>query len=521
MESVPFLFLIISGVHAWVDAQCSGADICYDHTVLQYAEDDTMVSLLQRRAFLERPQVDVEDGMLVAVHSVSAIQETKPDDLEHDFAAANLSLEIGQLSSSVSRENRTRDPASPAASSTATLKSKAVEPAAEPASSDLHPAEQHADRLVPKPSSSARLSLVETRSALPLDVLKNAIVGIHNNISSNAGGNGSSGNDTDDNSTEKLIPTFGGAHNDVEEKLQAAENVSQVEMKTLATLIVEAIILFIAETCRRIWFVGAVEASTDARLAVLSFPFLFWILRWSCGSSKRTNQHADSTGHNSGAAEEPDRQLTKPHGAEMKEAARCVFETVGCALERTGHQGCGETVAFRYLALNASGLAYAALGRPTKSGRWRIEMLETLWPSSKDGEDASVDLLPLLESILLGVVHEQDVNTASDELGGHWAFVSADRGRGFAYSPAGRAVRRGVETPCAAVTDPRSDVLELVLDAPRRAFEVFCVRESSRELICSFEGIRPGRYLLAVSLRTGSIKVAEMSSVAAVDESSS
>ena len=28
---------------------------------------------------------------------------------------------------------------------------------------------------------------------------------------------------------------------------------TQVEMKTLATLIVEAIILFIAETCRRIW----------------------------------------------------------------------------------------------------------------------------------------------------------------------------------------------------------------------------------------------------------------------------
>jgi hypothetical protein len=355
-----------------------------------------------------------------------------------------------------------------------------------------------------------------------LDVLKTAIAGIHSNISNTATGNKSSGNDTDDNVTEKFHTRLGGAQIDVEEKLQAAENVSRVEMKTLATLIVEAIILFIAETCRRIWFMGAVEASTDARLAVLSFPFLFWILHWSCGSSKRTP--GDAGGINPAAAlpEEADnRQLTKPHVAEMKEAARCVFETVGCALERTGHQGCGETVAFRYLALNASGLAYAALGRPTKSGRWRIEMLETLWPSSKDGEDDSVDLLPLLDSILLGVVHEQDVNTASDELGGHWAFVSADRGRGFAYSPAGRAVRRGVETPCAAVVDPRSDGIELVLDAPRRAFEVFCVRESSRELICTFEGIRPGKYLLAVSLRTGSIKVTEIAAVAGVDESSS
>jgi hypothetical protein len=63
-------------------------------------------------------------------------------------------------------------------------------------------------------------------------------------------------------------------------------------------------------------------------------------------------------------------------------------------------------------------------------------------------------------------------------------------------------------------------VIELVLNAQRRSFEVFCVRGSSRELICSFEGIRPGRYLLAVSLRTGSIKVAEMSSGAAAEETS-
>jgi hypothetical protein len=360
-----------------------------------------------------------------------------------------------------------------------------------------------------------------------LDVVKSVIAGIHHNKSNVAGGvqmassgNSTSANDTDDNSTIKHYLNLAGAPNDVEEKLHAAENVSTVEMKTLATLIVEAIILFIAETFRRIWFMGAVEASTDARLAVLSFPFIFWVLRWSCGSSKRSSPPLEPTSHAAAAVpEEGDRQLARPQVSEMKEPARCVFETVGCALERTGHQGCVETVAFRYLALNASGLAYAALGRPTKSGRWRIELLETFWPSSKDGEAESVDLLPLLESILLGVVHEQDVNTASDELGGHWAFVSADRGRGFAYSPAGRAVRRGVETPCAAVADPRSDVIELVLDAPRRSFEVFIVREESRELICSFEGIRPGRYLLAVSLRTGSIKVAEMTS--GFDESTS
>merc|ERR1719326_693674 len=114
-----------------------------------------------------------------------------------------------------------------------------------------------------------------------------------------------------------------------------------------------------------------------------------------------------------------------------------------------------------------------------KSGRWRIEMLDQFWQSSTDGSEDPADLMPLLESILLGVVHEQDVSTASDELGGHWAFVSADRGRGFAYCPSGRAVRRGVETPCTAVTDPRSDVIELFLDAPRRAFEVFCIRGSS------------------------------------------
>merc|ERR1719443_2528608 len=100
------------------------------------------------------------------------------------------------------------------------------------------------------------------------------------------------------------------AHDDVEEKLEAAENVSRVEMKTLATLIVEAIILFIAETCRRIWFMGAVEASTDARLAVLSFPFIFWVLHWSCGSSKRNPADPTASPANGAATpEESERQL--------------------------------------------------------------------------------------------------------------------------------------------------------------------------------------------------------------------
>jgi hypothetical protein len=512
MESLAFLFLIISGVHAWGDMQCSGADVCEDPTVLDLTEDELAISLLQRRAFLERPQVDVEDGMLVAVHSVSAMRDMKTEELEHKHEAAESSAEFSATSSSTVEKALSPVPAATAATQET--------PAAETARAATVAAP--ADR---------RLSLVETRSDPTLDVVKSAIAGIQHNKSNIAGGvqmaassNASSVNDTDDNSTIKLNLNLGGAPHNVEEKLQEAENVSRVEMKTLATLIVEAIILFIAETCRRIWFMGAVEASTDARLAVLSFPFIFWVLHWSCGSSKRGSlPEGIASGLNAAAASsaEDDRQLSKPQVAEMKEPARCVFESVGCALERTGHQGCGETVAFRYLALNASGLAYAALGRPRQTGRWRIEMLETFWPSSKDGDAEAVDLMPLLDSILLGIVHEQDVNTASDELGGHWAFVSADRGRGFAYSPAGRAVRRGVETPCAAVADPRSDVIELVLDTPRRAFEVFCLRESSRELICSFEGIRPGRYLLAVSLRTGSIKVEEMSETTTkgIDES--
>merc|ERR1719160_366444 len=445
--------------------------------------------------------------MMVAVHSVTALRE------EHKQLTAESTAELGERSLAA-RENSTGDPNAPAEKPAAQQLGRPSEKPAARAATVAAPLDRH-------------LSLVETRSEPTLDVVKNVIVGIQHNKSNvadgvqmAASGNASSLNDTDNNLTTKINLNLGGPPNDVEEKLQAAENVSRVEMKTLATLIVEAIILFVAETCRRIWFMGAVEASTDARLAVLSFPFLFWVLHWSCGSSKRSNSPSEPPFNPAAAVpEDSDRQLTKPQMAEMKEAARCVFETVGCALERTGHQGCGETVAFRYLALNASGLAYAALGRPTKSGRWRIELLDTFWPSSKHGDADNVDLLPLLESILLGIVHEQDVNTASDELGGHWAFVSADRGRGFGYSPAGRAVRRGVSTPCAAVADPRSDVIELVLDAPRRAFEVFCVRESSRDLICSFEGIKPGRYLLAVSLRTGSIKVSEILAAAGVDES--
>lgn len=522
MESLPFLLIIISRVHALGDSQCPAADVCDDHAVQQFSDDDFVVSLMQRRAFLERPQVDVEDGMMVAVHAVSEIQEMKADEFEHREDAAKLSAEIGHQSSTSERANLAGDAPAAGAPAAPPVGQRGAQGLASSPSSDLKQPASSA----PRPVDRRQMSLVETRSAPQLDVtlpvLKHAIAGIHYNISNTAGGNASSGNDTDDNSTMKASLSLAGAHDDVEEKLEAAEDVSRVEMKTLATLIVEAIILFIAETCRRIWFMGAVEASTDARLAVLSFPFLFWVLHWSCGSSKRTNSPADTNANPAAAvSQECERQLTKPQAAEMKEAARCVFETVGCALERTGHQGCGETVAFRYLALNASGLAYAALGKPTQSGRWRIEMLDTFWPSSKDADHDPVDLLPLLESILLGVVHEQDVTTASDELGGHWAFVSADRGRGFGYSPAGRAVRRGVSTPCAAVADPRSDVIELVLDAPRRAFEVFCVRESSRDLICSFEGIKPGRYLLAVSLRTGSIKVSEILAAAGVNESSS
>ena len=41
-------------------------------------------------------------------------------------------------------------------------------------------------------------------------------------------GNASSGNDTDDNSTMKASLSLVGAHDDVEEKLEAAEDVSRV-----------------------------------------------------------------------------------------------------------------------------------------------------------------------------------------------------------------------------------------------------------------------------------------------------
>merc|ERR1719160_289680 len=312
--------------------------------------------------------------MMVAVHSVTALRE------EHKQLTAESTAELGERSLAA-RENSTGDPNAPAEKPAAQQLGRPSEKPAARAATVAAPLDRH-------------LSLVETRSEPTLDVVKNVIVGIQHNKSNvadgvqmAASGNASSLNDTDNNLTTKINLNLGGPPNDVEEKLQAAENVSRVEMKTLATLIVEAIILFVAETCRRIWFMGAVEASTDARLAVLSFPFIFWVLHWSCGSSKRSNSHVESTFNPAAVAEDLfDRQLTKPQSAEMKEPARCVFETVGCALERTGHQGCGETVAFRYLALNASGLAYAALGRPTKSGRWRIELLETYWPSSKDGD---------------------------------------------------------------------------------------------------------------------------------------
>merc|ERR1719359_1734450 len=222
--------------------------------------------------------------MLVAVHSVTALREMKKDDLEHKRSTAEASAELGQLGSVTARVNSTAN---------ATAETAAAEhgrPSAKPGARTATPAAP-LDR---------RLSMLETRSDPTLDVVKSAIVGIQHNksnlaegLQTAASGNTSSLNDTDNNSTTKLNLNLGGAPSDVEEKLQAAENVSRVEMKTLATLIVEAIILFVAETCRRIWFMGAVEASTDARLAVLSFPFIFWVLHWSCGSSKRDHSPAE------------------------------------------------------------------------------------------------------------------------------------------------------------------------------------------------------------------------------------
>jgi len=228
MESLAFLFLIISGVHAWGDMQCSGADVCEDPTVLDLTEDELAISLLQRRAFLERPQVDVEDGMLVAVHSVIAMSDMKTEELEHKHEAAESSAEFSAPNSTAEKA-----PKPPAAESAVGRAATVAAPA---------------DR---------RLSLVETRSDPTLDVVKSAIAGIQHNKSNIAGGvqmaassnaassNASAVNDTDDNSTIKLNLNLGGAPHNVEEKLQEAENVSRVEMKTLATLIVEAIILFV------------------------------------------------------------------------------------------------------------------------------------------------------------------------------------------------------------------------------------------------------------------------------------
>merc|ERR1719327_1468296 len=224
------------------------------------------------------------------------MRDMKTEELEHQHEAAESSAEFSAPNSTAEKAPKP-PPAETAAGRAATVAAPA-------------------DR---------RLSLVETRSDPTLDVVKSAIAGIQHNKSNIAGGvqmaassNASSVNDTDDNSTIKLNLNLGGAPHNVEEKLQEAENVSRVEMKTLATLIVEAIILFIAETCRRIWFMGAVEASTDARLAVLSFPFIFWVLHWSCGSSKRGHSPAESQSPFNPAEavpEESDRQLTKPQMA--------------------------------------------------------------------------------------------------------------------------------------------------------------------------------------------------------------
>merc|ERR1719271_753032 len=229
------------------------------------------------------------------------------------------------------------------------------------------------------------------------------------------------------------------------------------------------------------------------------FPATLWLMHRCCWGKKQDGTLALAEKHPFMQTSETLRDV-EPE--EMEDLGTCVFETIGCALEHTGSQAKAETVMFRALANNATGLAYTALGRPTSSGRWRVELLDRKPAAVRDGpavaQPTRASELAPLDSVLLGVLPDQDVAAATDELAGHWAFVSAAR-------------RRGFETPCSATEVDA--VLELALDAPRRAFEVFRLSsepDTPPELLCSFVGIRPGAYRLAVSLRCGGIRVTDI-----------
>jgi hypothetical protein len=478
---------------------CSADGKCHAYVeAMDDAYDDDGLNLLQRRAFLERPPLAIEDGIQVELHAVSELQTQPnpglpalsklPDAKEDPVAPTGEHVEAGHgpvADSELESKDQGAQRAQASHSPVDALRSDPVQDDGSTRASAASHARTSSDaaEAAAKHAISQRVSLM---SAI---------------IQMNATENGSLANETE-NSSKYLLNRVRDEEEIVKERLEATQAVSTVEMKTLATLIFEGIVLFIAECFRRLWIAGAVEMSADARLAVLSFPVVFWLFHRCRGYGRKNGASSSESCHFEAVAnvrKVPSVEPTETEGPEQ------LFDSVGCALERTGHLETGETVTFRSLAINASGLAYSALGRPTSAGRWRLELLDSFLQAQ------SPDSAPVLDAVLVGIMNELDVASAADELAGHWAFVSASRGRGFAYSPAGRAIRRGVETPCAHVVDPRKEALELILDAPRRSFEVFRVSDAGeRELLCSFEGIRTGRYHLAVSLRTGSLKVLEL-----------
>jgi len=280
------------------------------------------------------------------------------------------------------------------------------------------------------------------------------------------------------------------------EVVEVASGSSGLDIHRLATIVMEGGVLILGELLRRAWVSGVVEATNDIRCAVVGFPLLVWLVRKGMCRKEPESEECPRVSlsfdlldlaHGSKSAGSDARITPEVHDW-------CVLDLVGCALEHCGGQQTAETVEFRSVAINAAGLAYTALGRPVMHGTWRLSLL------GKENED----------NCLIGVMAASEVAVAAEELAGHWAFVGASCGRGFGYAPqSGRAVRRGVETPCVAVDAPCT--LELELDAERRCFEVFRVLEDERELLCAFAGIKHAPHRLAISLRKGSIAVMDLS----------
>jgi len=473
--------LTILAVALAEDVCLRGDGICLAEDSIDSTLDEESVMLLQTRAFLERPPLTVDEGMQVELHAV----ELKAD------VQTVPGIPYERIDSAAPDE-----PVSPTIEETARRSAEPKPPAAET---------RHHEG--PAASLLAVSGKVEQKAPSPVVFEPSSIVVEPKPIAAEPAAGASREVDLS-NSTG----------------LEVAAETKTVNLEKLATLVAEAAVLLIGEICRRLWIAGAVEATSvgsstiasaeagNLSLLVFGFPATLFLMHRCCWGKK------DNHGPNA-PEKNPFMQtaeaLREVAPEEMEDLGTCVFETIGCALEHTGSQAKAETVMFRSLAINATGLAYTALGRPTSSGRWRVELLDRKPAAVRDGpavaQPTRASELAPLDSVLLGVLPDQDVAAATDELAGHWAFVSAARGRGFAYSPAGAAIRRGVETPCSATEVDA--VLELALDAPRRAFEVFRLStepDTPPELLCSFVGIRPGAYRLAVSLRCGGIRVTDI-----------